>query len=402
MTRVTPPREGEPIRLISTNAGHRYRVVLDVSPSGAPRKQITRTFDSLREARVFVSTTRASLSAGTFTPPSAETLAELCERWLDSRRDVRPVTLEGYRNWLAPALRRMGSKKVQSVTVNDIDQLITWLSASGGRRGQGLGAKSVKSTLVALSQALDLAAREGTVNRNVAKLARRPRARNARGKDLRHWQPEELLQFLNHADSDRLAAAWRLTSCGMTRADVLGLRWSDVDLESGVLTISQGRVALDRSDHIDDPKSGARLRELPFEQMRPGTTAMLRQLSAQQAADRLLAGCAYQSSGMVVVDQLGRPVRPEWYSDRFRRLCVDAEVPRITLHSVRHSLAFLLHRNGVTPADAAAFLGHTVEVHLSTYLPHSGAAGIAAAAAAIGSSTTGEAGAIAAAGGQNP
>lgn len=191
-------------------------------------------------------------------------------------------------------------------------------------------------------------------------------------------------QFVRHADSDDLAAAWRLTACGMTRADVLGLRWSDVDGTTGVVTISQGRVALDRSDHVDDPKSASRRRALPVEAMWPGTLALLRSLSARQAADRLKAGPAYVDSGLMVVDALGQPVRPEWYSDRFRAVAKAAGLPPITLHAVRHSLAFWLHREGVTPADAAALLGHTVEVHLSTYLPHSGASGIASAAHVIG------------------
>lgn len=59
-------------------------------------------------------------------------------------------------------------------------------------------------------------------------------------------------------------------------------------------------------------------------------------------------------------------------------------MPAIRLHSVRHSVAFWLHQLGVAPADAAALLGHTVEVHLSTYLPDSGSSGIMAAAAALG------------------
>ena len=92
----------------------------------------------------------------------------------------------------------------------------------------------------------------------------------------------------------------------------------------------------------------------------------------------------WAESGLVVVDALGVPLRPEVYSDRFRRLCATAGVSPITLHSVRHSLAFWMHSLGITPADAAALLGHTVEVHLSTYLPESGATGIAAAAAALG------------------
>lgn len=86
----------------------------------------------------------------------------------------------------------------------------------------------------------------------------------------------------------------------------------------------------------------------------------------------------------MLVDAAGQPMRPEHNSDRFRRSCKVAGVPGIRLHSVRHSVAFLLHRVGVTPADAAAWLGHDVAVHLSTYLPGSGSAGIAVAGAAIG------------------
>ena len=105
-----------------------------------------------------------------------------------------------------------------------------------------------------------------------------------------------------------------------------------------------------------------------------------------QAADKLAAGSAWESTGYVVVDALGRPVRAEWFSDRFRSLSREAGLPPITLNAVRHSLAFWLHSAdvGVTPADAAALLGHTVEVHLSTYLPHSGASGISQAAQALG------------------
>lgn len=207
------------------------------------------------------------------------------------------------------------------------------------------------------------------------------------GRDLEHWQPAQLLAFREHADTDGLAGAWRLTLTGMTRADVLGLRWSDVDVDAGTVTVRQGRVQLHHGgqrSHVDEPKSEQRRRTVPVEVLHTGTVALLRALSARQAADRLRAGAAYVESRLVVVDALGVPVRPEAYSDAFRRLCAEAGVPVIRLHSVRHSLAFWLHSLGVTPADAAALLGHTPEVHLSTYLPDSGSAGIAAAAAALG------------------
>lgn len=108
-------------------------------------------------------------------------------------------------------------------------------------------------------------------------------------------------------------------------------------------------------------------------------------MKARQAEEKLAAGSAYVDSGYVVTYKDGMSLRPELYSDRFKSLCRKAAVPVIHLHSVRHTLAFLLHRLGVTPGDAAALLGHTVQVHLSTYLPESGASGIKAASEALGS-----------------
>lgn len=70
----------------------------------------------------------------------------------------------------------------------------------------------------------------------------------------------------------------------------------------------------------------------------------------------------------MVVDQLGQPVQPDHFSDWFAGLCTTAEVPLIHVHSTRHTVAYLLHDAGVPPVRAAAFLGHTPQVHLSVYL----------------------------------
>lgn len=60
---------------------------------------------------------------------------------------------------------------------------------------------------------------------------------------------------------------------------------------------------------------------------------------------------------------------PEAYSDRFAILCTDAAVRTVRLHSIRHTIALMLRRAGQAPADDGALLGHSVAVHLSTYVP---------------------------------
>jgi hypothetical protein len=64
-------------------------------------------------------------------------------------------------------------------------------------------------------------------------------------------------------------------------------------------------------------------------------------LAAQQAAEKLAAGPAFESSGYVVADELGQPVNPDWYSDEFQRL-----------RKARRTAAGKLHEAGATRPTA--------------------------------------------------
>lgn len=390
------PRADEPIRRIVTKSGAvRYRAVVDASAPGArQRKQVTRTLATLGEARAEVASIRAEVrKQGSYQAPASESLRSLADRWLASRRGVREITREMYQATLASVLRRLGDREASSLTVTDMENLVTWLSEHGARPtkqhpdGRPLTARSVRAAFVALSQVFDFGVTHKVVTENVTKGIELPRQTEKVGRALEHWQPAEMVTFCKHSDTDEWAAAWRLTLCGMTRADICGLRWSDVSLETGKVSIQQGRVVLQMGGQRsvpDEPKSKQRKRTIDVEQAWPGTIALLRALKARQAADKLRAGSAYRDTDYVLVDNLGSWIRPELYSDRFRRLCKAAGVPVIRLHSVRHSLAFLLHQAGVVPADAAEMLGHRVEVHLSTYLPDSGESGAVRAASKMG------------------
>jgi integrase len=162
------------------------------------------------------------------------------------------------------------------------------------------------------------------------------------------------------------------------------MRWGSVNLSDGLVAVQAGRVQLDGHRTLtDDPKSRASWRTVPVEAMHPGTLKLLRTLSARQAADRLAACTAYDDSGYVLVDALGQPIRPEAYSDRFKAMCIEAQVPVIRLHDTRHSVALLLHRAGQAPADVAALLGHTLTVHLATYVPRTERGAQSAASALV-------------------
>jgi site-specific recombinase XerD len=88
-----------------------------------------------------------------------------------------------------------------------------------------------------------------------------------------------------------------------------------------------------------------------------GTVALLCSLRARQAQDRLMLGAGYPETGLVLVNALGEPVRPELYSDQFRRLSRAAGLREIHLYLIRHTLAVAMNRAGVALVDAAPLLG---------------------------------------------
>lgn len=395
------PAWDEPVRRVETSRGVRFRVVVDATPRGAQkRKQATKTLDTLDDARQFVAEVRSEVAERGGLSARALTVAQLVERYVASRVDIRKTTAHNYSYRAKPVVDALGDRPVRELTAGEVEKFIAETVAGERTRrdGQPFAPGTVRSAVNRLSQALDFAVRDGLVEKNIAAMVRMPRARKSKGTELEHWPTEghnaeavcaDLDTFRSRSDLDRLAGAWRLTLCGLTRADVMGLRWSDVDFEAGTVTVRQGRVIAQNGsgDVVDDTKSEQRRRSVPVDVIEAGTIDILRKLKTRQTREKLETGGVYHDSGYVAVDELGHPLRPELYSDRFRAICRRAGVPVIRLHSVRHTLAFLLHRLGVVPGDAAALLGHTVEVHLSTYLPDAGASGITAAAQALGGRT---------------
>jgi integrase len=220
----------------------------------------------------------------------------------------------------------------------------------GALQDRKLSHRAIVYTLGTIRQVLAYGISSGLLSVNVAASVKPPRKQHSKAavdttpKD-EPWTHSELLHFREVADCHEWAAVWGLTLCGLRRSEIMGMTWGCVDLERGEVRIEHGRVLLDgRRTATDDPKSTASRRTISVDEIQPGTVALLRTLKARQAADRLSLGAGYLETGLVLVDELGKPVRPELYSDRFRRLSRQAGLRTIHLHLVRHTLAVAMDR----------------------------------------------------------
>jgi integrase len=217
----------------------------------------------------------------------------------------------------------------------------------GNVQRKGLSGRSVNVALTLLSSVLDDAVRQGTLSRNVAKMVERaPEDKH----EMKTWTEGQAAAFLEAVADDRLSAAWQLSLYGLRGGEVLGLCWSDVDLQAKTLIIRRARVEVTGSGVVEvGPKTERGKRTLPLDD---ALASALRSLKARQARERLEAGEAYSSGcgecteAHVVVDELGWPVRPKWYSDQFRNLAKAAGLPVIRLHDARHTCGTLMHLPG--------------------------------------------------------
>ena len=360
----------EPIRKITIADGSvRYRLVVDIGHGlDGKRKQVTRTFDKLKEARAELSKIRHQTADGTYVRPSKITVGEYLDEYLvGATRGRRESTKVCYRNAFEPVRDRLGERLLQSITKADIEGLVDWMLNSGRRRGgkpgTGLSARSVRLTLGRLKAAFEMAVNEGRLARNVVRLVKPPAYRAAeRGT----WSGAEVRKFLGTAARDRLHAAWRLSLYGLRRGEVLGLRWADVDLKAKTLTVNQARVLVDYKVHIEEPKSRNGKRTLPLDEELVSALTALRKRQAQdsEAADTTfragLDGLGWYTSGdeYVVTDELGLPVHPEWYSDEFSRLLKRAKLRKIRLHDSRHTALSLMEKAGLPISIVSKWAGH--------------------------------------------
>jgi integrase len=385
----------EPITKITLKDGTiRYRLVVDAGrDENGKRKQLTRTFDTKREARDELSRIRHETNLGTYVRPSRETLnAHLDGYLIGATRGRRASTRHNYEDAFRPVRERLGTRPLQSITKADIEGLVDWMLTAGrkrgGKPGTGLSGRTVRLTLGRLTAALEMAVLEGKLVRNVAKLVTPPEYTPP---ERETWSKGEVRKFLTKASADRLDAAWRLSLYGLRRGEVLGLRWSDVDLKAGVLTVDQARVLVEYRVRIEEPKSRNGKRTLPLDDE---LVAALTALRSRQMDDSTAAGIAYQAglAGLdwyqggeyVVTDELGLPVHPEWYSDEFGRLLKRAGLRRITLHDSRHTTLTLMEHAGVPISIVSKWAGHydsaftqKTYVHASDHDLHQGSAALA-------------------------
>ena len=272
--------------------------------------------------------------------------------WLE-QLDLRPTTVADYRYKIGLLPDWLTRKRLSEITPMDVHEALAELAASKTAHGRPRAASTVAQVRTVLGSCLRVAQRYGHITRNAARLAAPVTYEHA---EVAPLDLDEARALLAQVSGHRLGSLLTVAlSLGLRQGECVGLRWSDVDLHAGRLSVTRQITRTNR--HVEsegDPKTRRSRRSLILPRVCVDQLARHR---AQQTVERR-AALVWVDRGLVWPSETGTPLSPSNLRRLLRRQCQLAGVREVNFHSLRHSAATLLLAQGVPSAVILDVLGH--------------------------------------------
>ena len=344
----------------------RWAIIVD-DPNSGTRKRRWHSFKgSKRQAQVECARLIAAIGNGSYLEPSKTTLAMFLERWLAHvKGQVTPKSHERYAGIvnqnIIPLLGEVLLPKLKPVQISDAH---TAALAGGRRDGKegGLSPRTVGHIHRVLKQALKQAVRWELLNRNPADAVDPPRVGWAPMQTYDLPQTVELIEAVRETPIQMPVLLAVL--CGLRRGEICALRWRNVDLVAGQMSVTESLEQTNAGLRFKSPKSGkgrtVALSATMIEELRAHR--------ARRAQDMLKLGIRLSNDDTVVSHPDGELMPPIYVSQYWARTVAKTKLARLRFHDLRHAHATHLLAYGVHPKIASERLGHSrVSITLDLY-----------------------------------
>jgi len=228
----------------------------------------------------------------------------------------------------------------------------------------GLSPRTVQYVHVTLHKALNQAVADGLIPRNATDAVKPPQVRR---EEIHPLTPEQVKVLFEAVRGDRLEALYVLAvTTGLRQGELLGLKWDDVDMEAGTLSVRRTLTTAKGGPVLSAPKTRGSRRTVKRSQT--SLNALRGHLACQlEEIDRV--GSLWRENGLIFASEVGEPLdRRALTMHLFKPLLMRARLPKIRFHDLRHTCATLLLSKNVNPKLVSEMLGHaTIAITLDTY-----------------------------------
>ncbi len=325
------------------------QIYTGTGPDGKPRRHFETVRGKKGDAQRRLTELLSSLDKGVYTPPGRLTVAEHLHQWLTGyvKTNCSQRTLEGYQSIIETHLiPAFGDVRLKSLHPQAIQNYY-------GKACEKLSARTVHHQHRVLSQSLKYAVRQGYLGHNPAEMVDPP---SPRKKVMRTLTPSEVEALLESAqDNYYYPIVYTAVSTGLREAELLGLRWRDVDLE--MLSISVNQVLYKRGglSQFKEPKTSHSRRRV---RMTPKLALFLKDFRASREVLYLELAKILSLDDLVFTSISGQPLNPSVVTHNFHKMTAHAGISCCRFHDLRHTFASLMLMRGAKPKVISEALGH--------------------------------------------
>lgn len=280
--------------------------------------------------------------------------------------NLSPRTTEGYETIVrCHLIPKLGGITLTQLKPERIQRYYSDMLSSGRYDGSGsLNAVTVRQHHAVLHRALHFAMKWGLISRNPADAIDLPRCQHH---EMRIMNEGDIHGFLELAKTTQYYPLFYLALyTGVRRSELLALRWCDMDLIMGQMSINRSLHHLrDKSLVFRTPKTAKGRRSIALP---PSAVIVLREHKEHQDALRQEIGLSLTDDALVFPNLDGKPLLPDTISHAWTKLAARSGLAGIRLHDARHTHATILLKQGIHPKVVQERLGHAnISMTLDVY-----------------------------------
>jgi len=314
-------------------------------------RRLTKYGKSQKEVREWIKEMLAKIDGGLTYEGTTVTLDRFVELWLSGKElSRRPKTVIQYRQIAEThILPTLGKLRLQEIRPAHIKQLYIL------KKAEGRGDRTVQMIHTALHNILKQAVREGILGRNPVEAVERPKVEQVEMQTLNDEQARGLL--ISAADSPFEAVYYLALTTGMREGELLGLKWSDLDWNKGVLHVQRQLQQIEGQGYVlVPPKTKAGRRQI---KVGSGTLKQLEAHRNRQDLQKASAGERWQENDLIFPTTIGTLLDYKRVTAEFKRILKNAGLPDIRFHDLRHTSISSLLEMGMPINTVQRRAGHT-------------------------------------------
>ncbi|HHY47493.1 MAG TPA: site-specific integrase [Firmicutes bacterium] len=337
-------------------------------PATGKRRRIVRGFKgNKRDAEKEMIRLMHELETGMYVEPSKLTVAQWFRQWFEMQKDrLSPTTRNRYRTIIELRLiPKLGQIPLEKLRAMHLQQFYADIERERFDNKEGkLSPASVRYHHAVIHRGLAAAVKLKVLQQNVADYVEPPKILRQTVKILTNEQVTALLE--DAKTTPHYAPLLLAVTTGMRRGEIYGLKWQDIDLDKGIITVSRTIVYTPQDGIIfkaTKSRRGTRQITIP-----PITIEALRRHKEEQDKRKAICGDIYVDMDLVFDRGDGRPHHPDSITMWFRKFLRKHGISDVSFHKLRHTHASLLLNAGINPKVIQERLGHSsISVTMDIY-----------------------------------